>query len=93
MNSVLVWRYNNFQVGLPLRPTTSTPVTTLEPVQDITFTVTHISNDNDIFVSNLSFIADMATNGKIITCIGGISREDEIIQAGSGKDLQPCTCS
>ena len=82
------------QVGLPLRSTTSTPaVTTPDPVRDITFTVTHISNDDNILVSNLSFIADIATNRQTITCAGGLNREDEIIQAGSGKDHQPCTCS
>ena len=89
MDSVLIWRYDSIQVGLPLILSTLTPVITTPPsVQEITFTVTHISNDDNILVSNLSFIADTATNGQTITCAGGLIREDKTIQAGSGKDHQ-----
>ena len=91
MDSVLIWRwYDSIQVGLLLIPSTPTPViTTLPPVQDITFTVTYISNDDNILVSNLSFIADTASNGQTITCTRSLIREDDTIQAESGKDHQP----
>ena len=92
MGTALVWRYNDRQVGLVFL-LTSTPATTTNTVENIMFTVAHISNDNDIFISNLSFTAVMETNGQI-TCIGGgNNREEKIIHLGSGKDHQLCACT
>ena len=49
----------------------STPATETVSVDGVIFTLILISNDNDIFVSSLSFIADMETNGQMITCWRG----------------------
>ena len=88
MGTVLVWRYSesNNILGDTLDRTTTTPVTANHSLEGVMFTVDHISNDNNILVSNLSFIAVMATNGEMITCLGGGNREDATIQIGSGKD-------
>ena len=94
MNSLLVWWYDGRQLGPFFSFADSTPNTITDTVEDIMFTVTLISNDNGSFVSSVSFIADTATNGMFFTCIGSdINREIEIIQAGSGMNYQPCTCS
>ena len=91
MGTAMAWRYNGMQVG-PAFQLTSTPATEIDTVDGIMFTVAHISNDNNMLVSSLCFIADMATNGQI-TCLGGGNRQEKIIQLGSGKDYQPCTCT
>ena len=85
-NSVITWQYSGNQVGDILSQSSPTAVTTNHTVNNIALTVTLISNDNDVLVSSLSFIADMLTNGQVITCVRGIIREDAIIQVGSGKD-------
>ena len=87
---VLTWLYNGRQVGPIFRSTDSTPETTPDTVANIMFTYDRISTDNGILVSSLSFIAIMATNGVIITCIGGDSRGDATIELGSGKDHLLC---
>ena len=93
MDNVLTWQYSLFQVG-PIFFMDSTPATETVPVDGVIFTLILISNDNDIFVSSLSFIADMETNGQMITCAGGgVNQEETIIQLGSGKNHQSCTCT
>ena len=62
-------------------------------VNNIIFTVIHISNSNNVLASGFSFIAVMATRGHIITYFGGGSRDDATIAFGSGKDHQLCICS
>ena len=93
MENILGWLYSDEQVGPPLDSTTSTPDTTAVTVNNIVFTVTHISNGNGVLVSGLSFIAVIATRGHIITCFRGGSRDDATIEFGSGKDNQLCICS
>ena len=91
MDSLLVWQYNDIQVGTLFRLTDPTPNTITRNEDGIMFTVSYISNDNGILVSSLSFIADTATNRQTITCVGtGNNRENEIVQAGNGKDHRPC---
>ena len=86
-----VWQYSNRQVGSPFLQSTSTPETVTLTVDNIEFTVSHISNINNFFNSSLSFIAVMETNRKMITCVGGGNRNDVIVQLGNGKDHGPCT--
>ena len=89
--NILIWRYNNIQVGDILKPEPSTPATTMFTVGITMFTLTPISTANGMLVSNLSFIADIMNNGSQITCIGQGEGEHATIQVGSGKDHQPCT--
>ena len=74
------------QVGSPLRPADDTPIEEEDITSSIIFTVTHISTDNGILVSNLSFTAVMEINGQMMTCLGGSIREDVTLETGSGKD-------
>ena len=91
MGNVLFWRYSNIPVGPGLLSTDSTPVTRTHTVDGIMFTLNHISTDNGILISRLSFTAVMATNGEIILCFNGGGGDDTTIAVGSDKDRQPCT--
>ena len=93
MGSTLTWRYSEQQVGGTFTSDSSTLDTINRTENDIMFTVTYISTDNGTLVSSLSFIAVMETNGQMITCFGASSRDDAIIQEGSGEDHQPYTCT
>ena len=93
MDTVLTWQYNGMQVG-PAFSTVSTPDTiTPDLVGGITFAVNYIFNNGGILMSTLSFIAVMATDGQIITCVGSGNIEQATIQIWSGKDHWLCTCS
>ena len=93
MGSTLTWRYSDQQVGGIFTSDSSTLDAINRIENDIMFTVTYISTDNGTLVSSLSFIAVMETIGQMITCFGANSRDDAIIQAGSGEDHQPYTCA
>ena len=80
-------------VGSPLQPTTSVPDQMTFTVGGIMFTVTHISNDDGILVSSLSFIAEMANDGAAIVCTGFVNNDDATIQVGNGKNHQSYTCT
>ena len=96
MDSLLSLQYENS--GFIFRETDSTLGASTFPVDDVTLTFTRISNGDGILVLSLSFIATMGTNGDMITCSGGVlneesSREDAIVQFGSGKNSQHYTCT
>ena len=93
MGNVLFWRYSNMPVGSGLLPTDSTPVTKTHTVDGIMFTLNHISTDNDVLISRLSFIAEMATNGEIISCFNSGNGDDTTIAVGGGKDHQTYKCT
>ena len=77
MDSVLAWRHSTAltQVGPPLLPPLSLPSTSTGNVAGIVFTLTHIFADNGTFVSSLSFIAGITTDGEMITYSGGGSSD------------------
>ena len=80
-------------VGSSLQPTASVPDEMTVTVAGVVFTVTHISNDDGILVSSLSFIADMANVGSAIVCTGFVNSDDATIQVGNGKNHQSYTCT